>query len=148
MAKKELPLLRIKHSCILFNLGNLKARSTWETAYVHYPFVFAYTANITCLVIIESSTLIWWHLFSCAKSIKGLCNLNVQIWHYRPRFSEVLRPLTLRNYAISILLYHWNKQALGDQSKITHIFYTINVSFSWCRCHQSWFRIHFNARNK
>ena len=74
---------------------------------------------------------------SCAKSIKDLCNLNVQIGHYRPRFSEVLRPLTLRNYAISILLYHWNKQTLGDQSKITHTFYTINDSFSWCRCHQS-----------
>ena len=59
---------------------------------------------------------------SRAKSIKGLGNLNVQIGHYRQCFGGILSPLTLRNYAISILLYYWNKQRLGDQSKITQYF--------------------------
>ena len=59
---------------------------------------------------------------SCAKSIKGWGNLNVQIGHYRPRFSGILRPLPLTKYPIFILLYHWNKQALGDQSEMTQYF--------------------------
>ena len=49
---------------------------------------------------------------SFAKSIIGLCDLSVHIGDYRPRFSGILRPLTLKTYAISILLYHWNRQAL------------------------------------
>ena len=62
---------------------------------------------------------------SYAKSVKGLSDLNVQIGDYRPCFSEILRPLTLRTYAISILLYYWNKQALGDQTRSLNIFHTI-----------------------
>ena len=64
---------------------------------------------------------------SCAKSIMGLCNLSLQIGDYRPRFSRMLRPLTwLKTHAISILLYHWNKLALGDQVTSLNSFYIID----------------------
>ena len=42
----------------------------------------------------------------------------MQIGYYRPRFNRILRPSTLKTYVTPILLYQWNKQALGDQSKI------------------------------
>ena len=77
---------------------------------------------------------------SCAKSVKGLSDLNVQIGDYRPCFSEILRPLTLRTYAISILLYYWNKQALGDQNKITEYFSYNSGSFSRGKIYKSRFR--------
>ena len=77
---------------------------------------------------------------SCAKSVKGLSDLNVQIGDYRPCFSEILRPLTLRTYAISILLYYWNKQALGDQNKITEYFSYNSGSFSRGKFYKSRFR--------
>ena len=82
---------------------------------------------------------------SCAKSVKGLSDLNVQIGDYRPCFSEILRPLTLRTYAISILLYYWNKQALVDQNKITEYFSYSSGSFSRDKCYKSRFRIPFHA---
>ena len=82
---------------------------------------------------------------SCAKSVKGLSDLNVQIGDYRRCFSEILRPLTLRTYAISILLYYWNKQALGDQNKITEYFLYNSGSFSRGKCYKSRFRIPFHA---
>lgn len=65
---------------------------------------------------------------SFAKSIIGLCNLRLQIGDNRPRFSRMLRPSTwLKTHVISISLFieslnHWNKQASGDQSKITEHF--------------------------
>ena len=82
---------------------------------------------------------------SCAKSVKGLSDFNVQIGDYRPCFSAILRPLTLRTYAISILLYYWNKQALGDQNKITEYFSYNSGSFSRGKCYKSRFRIPFHA---
>ena len=124
VTKKELPFSADNTFSHTF-FRNFKVQPTWETAYVTLPF---------CVRLYRKHKLVSYYrgfninsmtpflTSSCAKSIRGSGNLNVQIGHYRPRFSGILRPLTLRNYAISILPYYWNKQASGDKSKINQYF--------------------------
>ena len=142
----ELPFSRIIHSRILFR--NFKGQINLRNGICVLPLCVRLNRKHNLVSYCEGFNINSMTPFltsSCAKSIKGLSDLNVQIGDYRPCFSEILRPLTLRTYAISILLYYWNKQALVDQNKITEYFSYNSGSFSWGKCYKSRFRIPFHA---
>ena len=123
VARMELPFSRIMHSRILFR--NFKGQINLRNGICVLPLCVRLNRKHNLVSYCEGfniDSITPFLTSSCAKSIKGSSDLNVQIEDYRPCFSGIIRTLPLRKYAIFILLYHWNKQALGDQSEMTQYF--------------------------